>query len=117
VKSDEPYLVYIRDSITHIEQLTSSGKNELADQSFAHSLAAILYYLHTMAEASQRLSDELKSHYPEIDWPGIAGFRNRLVHGYLHVNTAIVWSVLQNDLPPLKAVILRILQNLDGEST
>jgi uncharacterized protein with HEPN domain len=112
VKIDEPYLVYIRDAIGHIEQLTPSSEEDLTKGSFTHDLAAILYYLHTLSEATQRLSEEAKSRYSEIDWPGIAGFRNRLVHGYLNVNTAIVWNVVKNYLPSLKVVVLKMLQEL-----
>ena len=115
MKLDEPYLVYIRDAIGHVEQLTPTSEAELSSEAFAHDLAAILYYLHTLAEASQHLSDEAKSRYSEIDWPGISGFRNRLVHGYLNVNTAIVWNVVKNYLPPLKDVILKMLKELDEQ--
>ena len=112
MKLDEPYLVYIRDAIGHIEQLMPATEQELSGGAFIHELAAMLYYLHTLSEATQRLSEEAKSGYSEIDWPGIAGFRNRLVHGYLNVNTAIVWNVVKNYLPPLKVVILKMLQEL-----
>lgn len=115
MKLDEPYLIYVRDAIGHIEQLTPSSEEDLAKGAFTHDLAAILYYLHTLSEATQRLSEEAKSGYPEIDWPGIAGFRNRLVHGYLNVNTAIVWNVVKNYLPPLKVVISKMLQELDQQ--
>jgi uncharacterized protein with HEPN domain len=90
-------------------------EEKLSGGAFAHELAAILYYLHTLSEATQRLSEESKSRYSEIDWSGISGFRNRLVHGYLNVNTAIVWNVVKNDLPPLKVVILKMLQALDDQ--
>ncbi len=115
MKTDEPYLVYIRDAIAHIEQLTPPSEEDLGKGASTHDLAAILYYLHTLSEATQRLSEAAKSGYSEIDWPGIAGFRNRLVHGYLNVNTAVVWNVVKNYLPSLKVVILKMLQALDDQ--
>lgn len=42
-----------------------------------------------------------------------AGFRNRLVHGYLIIN--LVWLIVQSDLPPLKQVIRPILATLGSE--
>ncbi|MHB1535525.1 MAG: HepT-like ribonuclease domain-containing protein [Acidimicrobiales bacterium] len=36
-----------------------------------------------------------------MPWEDIAGFRNRMVHGYLGVNLDIVWDILERDLPPL----------------
>jgi uncharacterized protein with HEPN domain len=68
VKEDLPYLVYVRDSIAHIEKLTPATEAELTAKSFEHSLAAILYYLHTLAEATQRISVEAKTRHTDIDW-------------------------------------------------
>jgi len=34
----------------------------------------------TLAESSQRLSEDIKAQYPVVDWKGLAGFRNVLVH-------------------------------------
>lgn len=33
----------------------------------------------------------------------IIAFRNRLVHGYSAVDSAVVWGVVQDDLPSLRA--------------
>ncbi|MDQ6785102.1 MAG: DUF86 domain-containing protein [Actinomycetota bacterium] len=35
----------------------------------------------------------------------IAGFRNRLVHGYLSVSSDVVWAVVEHDLPRLIGVV------------
>ncbi len=35
---------------------------------------------------------------PDIDWKGIAGFRNVLVHDYLGVNLERVWNVVEQEL-------------------
>lgn len=39
-----------------------------------------------LAESASLLSQAVKDRYPEITWTAIAGFRNRLVHGYTEVN-------------------------------
>ena len=38
----------------------------------------------------------------------IAGFRNTIVHGYLHIDKEIVWDIVENDLPSLAAAIERM---------
>jgi uncharacterized protein with HEPN domain len=40
-----------------------------------------------------------------IDWKGISGFRNVLVHGYLGVDVERVWEIVEVNLPPLKVEI------------
>ncbi|WP_343232027.1 HepT-like ribonuclease domain-containing protein [Sulfurihydrogenibium sp.] len=34
------------------------------------------------------------------------GLRNRLIHGYFAIDTAIVWEILQKDMPELKKNLL-----------
>jgi len=40
------------------------------------------------------------------------GMRHVLVHGYFEIDLDIVWSVLENDLVPLKEQIQIVIQNL-----
>jgi len=69
---DRVYLTYILECIANIEELTMPGRT--AFEASKHSRAAILYYLQTMAESTQRLSEELKAAHSEVDWIGISGF-------------------------------------------
>ena len=47
--------------------------------------------------------------YPEIPWQAIYGMRNIIAHEYGNIDEAIVVSVINDDLPKLKAVIKDIL--------
>ncbi|MCC7446855.1 MAG: DUF86 domain-containing protein [Anaerolineae bacterium] len=111
---DKVHLIYIRECIVNIEDLTAQGRD--AFMVAKHDQAAALYYLQTLAESTQRLSEPIKAAYPEIDWTAISGFRNRLAHGYLSVNMAIVWNVIENYLPPLKQAVDAMLQDLDNST-
>ena len=111
MKEDRVYLIHILETITNIEDLTADGHE--AFTAAKHSRAAALYYLQTMAESTQRLSDAIKATHPEIDWTAISGFRNRLVHGYLEVNLEIVWNVIESNLPGLKQAAEAMLQASD----
>ena len=44
------------------------------------SLDVALRHGQTLSEATQRLPQELKERHPKINWKGISGFRNILVH-------------------------------------
>jgi uncharacterized protein with HEPN domain len=62
-----------------------------------------------MAESSQRLSAEAKESHPEIDWRGISGFRNILVHDYLGgIDLDLIWAVIETELPQLKKTLLQM---------
>jgi len=69
---------------------------------------AVIRNLQTLAESSQRLSESARESEPGIDWRAIAGFRNVLVHGYLGVDAEIVWRVVEQDLPGLRAALRRM---------
>ena len=47
---------------------------------------AVERVLQTLAESTQRLSKEIKATEPHMPWEEIAGFRNAIVHGYLHID-------------------------------
>ena len=76
----------------------------------SHTLQdAVLRNLQTIAESTQRLSDDLKAKQAEIDWRRIAAFRNVLVHDYLGIDVERIWQITQRDVPELKQAILTML--------
>ena len=50
-----------------------------------------------------KLSENIKKQYPQINWNKIYGFRNIIAHHYFGINVDIVWEIINNDLPTLKA--------------
>ena len=64
---------------------------------------AVLRNLQTLTESATRLSEPAKRQHPEVDWRGIAGFRNVLVHDYLGTNLERIWDVIERDVPLLEA--------------
>ncbi len=110
MKDESPYLRHILEAISNIETFTRDGYSSfLQDIKTQH---AVLRDLQTLAESTQHLSPASKAAHPEIDWTGIAGARNILVHDYLGVNPETVWTAIGKDLPPLKAAILSLLDSI-----
>lgn len=103
MKDDRLYLLHISESLQRIEEYVIGGKEAFfADRK---TQDAVLHNLQTLAESSQRLSDALKASRPEIDWRGIAGLRNILVHDYLGINLPRVWEIVEVFLPQLRAAV------------
>jgi uncharacterized protein with HEPN domain len=50
---------------------------------------------------------------PRWDWPGIARFRNVVVHDYLGIDLARIWDIVQHDLPGLKRSVEAMLAESD----
>ena len=114
MKDDRLYLVHILECIDRIERYTAEGKKAfMADE---RTQDAVLRNLQVLSESTQRLSANLKADHPEVDWRGISGFRNVLVHDYLGIHLIRVWEIVEDDLSELKDGIYNILLDLGGGS-
>ena len=111
MNEDRIYLEYIIQCINKIEDYSTGGKGEFYKDSMVQD--AIFRRLQTLAESTQRLSENLKSTASDIDWRSIAGFRNILVHEYLGgIDLDIAWDVVDNYLPQLKRQVKLILEQM-----
>ncbi len=76
---------------------------------------AVMRNLQILGESARRISGETKARRPEVDWRGIIGFRNVLVHDYLSITLVRVWEVVEGDLPILKNRVGTMLGDLGGQ--
>jgi uncharacterized protein with HEPN domain len=104
MKDDSLYLIHIVECIERIESYVE-GIDDKAFMSSTIVQDAVLRNLQTMAESTQRISDEAKESQPQIDWYKIAGFRNILVHDYLGIDIETVWNIVKKDIPALKEAV------------
>lgn len=65
-----------------------------------------------MCESLSRLTEEIRNAHPQVEWRGIAGLRNILVHDYFGVDAALVWQVVETKLPELRKHLISILTTL-----
>ncbi|MGH2459560.1 MAG: HepT-like ribonuclease domain-containing protein [Chloroflexota bacterium] len=100
---DRRYLAYIRDAIGLVEARTRGGREAFFNDVDIQD--AVLWRLQTLAEASGKLSAEIKSRHPDVRWRAVYGFRNVAAHGYLELRLDDVWEIVMVHLPALKIVI------------
>jgi len=74
---------------------------------------ACIKQMETIGEASNHISDELKSKFTTIEWAQIVGMRNVFIHEYFGIDSSLVWEIIKNDIPELKEKIKTILASLD----
>ena len=107
---DRLYLIHIQECIVRIEQYTAEGKS--AFLSDTRTQDAVLRNLHTLAESTQRISEALKASRSDVNWRGIAAFRNVVVHDYLGIDLKYIWDIVEHDLPGLKRAVEGMLAEL-----
>ena len=66
-----------------------------------------------ISEASRAIPDELKRTRPEIPWPQVRGIGNILRHEYQGLSDPIIWRVVTDELPSLKATIEAMMDALE----
>ena len=77
--------------------------------------AGIAYHTMIIGEAAYHLTKAFWKKHPETPWLLIAKMRHNLVHGYYHVDPDVVWSVIKDDLPPLRKQVARYLAETDWD--
>jgi uncharacterized protein with HEPN domain len=103
----------MRECIERVREYTESDKSRFETSRLVQD--AVIRNLQTLTESSQRLSDSIKATEPQVPWRELAGFRNVIVHGYLGVDIAAVWLVVDKDLPPLASALDRMAVRLDDQ--
>ena len=77
-----------------------------SDRMFALAVSRLV---ELVGEAATKLSSEERALYPDLPWHDIVGMRNRLIHGYDHVNYNILWEAITEEMPSLIAELDAIL--------
>lgn len=65
-----------------------------------------------ISEAARRIPPELQKTQPHIPWVQIAGIGNVLRHEYHRVSDTVIWNVVQQYLPVLRAAVAKIDSDL-----
>jgi uncharacterized protein with HEPN domain len=63
-----------------------------------------------ISATAKRLPVSFMDEHPQINWRRIIGFGDSLTFGYLEVDLNVLWQLIQTDLPQLKELLDRILQ-------
>lgn len=96
-------------SIGAIERFTE-GMDFEAFQADAKTIAAVERKLQVISEAAIRLGDDAERPCPGPPWRDIRGIGNWLRHQYHQLELDVVRKTVKDDLPPLKAVAQRALE-------
>ena len=101
----------IEESIKKIKTYTS-GMSFESFQNDDKTIDAVIRNFEIIGEAANRIPDEIKDKFTEINWHRIRGFRNRIVHDYMGVDLEIIWEIIEKNLDVLKEQIEEIIRRI-----
>jgi len=113
-RSMKVYLLDILDEIERIERFFSSISSETELEKNELVYYATLKCLENIGEAVKHIPEKVKNLYPQIPWRQIVAFRNIIVHEYFGNSVPIVYDVVTNELPALKIVVKKILEEVEN---
>ncbi len=114
MRRDTERLQDILDALDSIERYVNQGRQAFDEQELIQ--VWIIHHLQIIGEAANAFSTDLTHQYSEIPWAQIVAFRNMVVHEYFRLSLDLVWAIVENNLPPLKTTIEKMLQDLESET-
>ena len=80
---------------------------------FIHDLKTIYATrkaIEIIGEATKKIPSSITDKYKDIPWREIAGMRDVLVHDYFGVDLNVLWKTVQQDIPELKMMFVKIMR-------
>ena len=100
------------EAIEHIERYAAQGRQAFEEDELVQIW--FVHYLQVIGEAAAKLGHDFHDAHPGVPWAAIVAMRNILVHDYFGIDLEEVWSVVERDLPGLKAALRELLESLGG---
>ena len=107
MRDDRERLRDVLEAIERIEKYAVRGREALASEDLLQTW--VVHHLMIIGEACRALSVDFRTKHPTEVWALAAGLRNVIVHEYFGVDLAVVWRVIERDLPALKERVQEIL--------
>jgi uncharacterized protein with HEPN domain len=101
------YLLHIRDCCERLRECL--GLREEGRVPAHILLDAACRNLEILGEASRKIGPVFRADHPEIPWREMNDLRNVLIHNYEGTDAAMVWGIVEREIPPVLAAVRRAL--------
>ena len=105
------YRDYLRDILVAVNDVESFVQGLTYDEFIKDrkTLNAVVRSIEIIGEASKNIPEAVKVKYKELPWKQMAGMRDKLIHAYFGMDTETVWKATQTNIPQLKGLIQKVI--------
>ncbi len=93
----------------------TAGYDQNAFEQNKLNFDATVRNLELIGEAATHIPLHVREFAPQIPWRLIVAMRNRLIHGYLGIDSDTLWSIVSDNTPSLLADLLTLKKAADAD--
>ncbi|MEO1713455.1 MAG: HepT-like ribonuclease domain-containing protein, partial [Bacteroidota bacterium] len=76
------------------------------------TIDAVVRNFEIIGEAANKVDQEIKEVYTQVEWRRIIGLRNRIIHEYFGIDLNIIWVIIEGNLEDFKSQIQGIIDQV-----
>ena len=107
---DKSRLQHMLEAMENVNEFTQGVTYEelVCNKILCH---AVVHNIQIVGEAAYKLTKDFCGAHPEVQWKDIIGLRHVLGHDYYRIDFHELWTIIHEELPPLRKQIEEIANN------